>query len=371
MHVIINGSDLGRQRGGNESYLVGLLDGLAAVIEQTGIRISLIVASEGARLAATRAAWHRFVAINIGPYRRLPYLAWQQTGILRDLRPDWLVSTFFLPPVITCRAAVLVHDLSFRAHPDYFPGSIAAYMRLLTGLAIRRAEAVVALSEFTRQEIQRFYPAASEKTAVVYPGVGGDFHPQGNPEDARVLATLGVERPYLLAVGNIHPRKNLDRLLDAWDWLRRSGKPVPRMVWAGLGRWESSDLLINAKASGVQLLGFVEQAFLPALYRQSEAFVYPSLYEGFGLPPLEAMACGTPTLVSDATSLPEAVGDAAVLVDASNLDAFAQGLARVLFDPDLRDALRLRGPVHAARFRWERTARQLLETLGESSPSPR
>ena len=140
------------------------------------------------------------------------------------------------------------------------------------------------------------------------------------------------------------------------------------MVWAGIGRWESSDLLTTAQANGVQLLDFVEQARLPTLYRQSEAFVYPSLYEGFGLPPLEAMACGVPTLVSNTTSLPEAVGEAALLADASSVDGLAQGLAQVLFAPALRDTLRARGLARAAQFSWERTARQLLEDLAGIAP---
>jgi glycosyltransferase involved in cell wall biosynthesis len=198
--------------------------------------------------------------------------------------------------------------------------------------------------------------------------VGSEFSPDSEfAGDADVLASLGVERPYLLSVGNIHPRKNLDRLLGAWEQLRQAGQPVPGMVWVGVGRWESNELLTKARACGVRFLGFVEQSCLPALYRQSEAFVYPSLYEGFGLPPVEAMACGTPTLVSNATSLPEAVGDAAVLVDASSIDALAQGLAQVLFEPELRATLRARGLAHAARFNWERTALQLLETLGAVS----
>jgi glycosyltransferase involved in cell wall biosynthesis len=217
MHLAINGADLGRQRGGNESYLVGLLNGLAVVRDETPLQVSLILASEGAAVAAGVPAWQPFRMVNLGPYHRLPFLLWQQTAALRSLEPDWLVSTFFLPPALPCRAAVLIHDLSFRAHPEYFPRSIAAYMRLLTGLAIRRADAVIALSEFTRREIQRFYPAPSEKTAVVYPGVGSEFSPIDHlGADAEVLASLGVEQPYLLAVGNIHPRKNLDRLLAAW-----------------------------------------------------------------------------------------------------------------------------------------------------------
>jgi glycosyltransferase involved in cell wall biosynthesis len=364
MHLALNASDLGRQRGGNESYLLGLLAGLAEVTPQAGARISLIVASEGARRVGDETLFRAFEVHDTGPYRRLPFLLWQQTALLRRIQPEWYASTFFLPPVVPCRAAVLIHDLSFRAHPDYFPRGIALYMRLLTGWAIRRAERAIALSEFTRQEVARFCPAAAGKTAVVYPGVGAEFTPHAEPAaDDRVLAALGVQRPYLLAVGNIHPRKNLARLLAAWEQLRDAGRQPPPMVWAGLGRWQSGELVEHARAAGVHLPGFVAAEHLPALYRQAEALAYPSLYEGFGLPPLEAMACGTPALTANTTSLPEAVGDAALTVDPTNVNALAEGLARLLFDADLRRKLRARGLARAAGFRWAATAQRLLAVL--------
>ncbi len=364
MHLALNASDVGRRRGGNESYLLGLLEGLAGVAEEAGLQVSLLTATEGARQLHAEPRFAAFDVHDAGPYRRLPFLLWQQTAHLRRLRPDWYVSTFFLPAVTPCRAAVLVHDFSFRAHPEYFPRSIALYMRLLTGLALRRAEVVVALSEFTRREVARFYPAAAAKTAVVYPGVGAEFTPDGDPAaDADALAALGVEPPYLLAVGNIHPRKNLGRLLAAWLRLRDAGRAVPPLVWVGQRRWESSPLLDKARADGVRLPGFVPPRHLPALYRRAEALAYPSLYEGFGLPPLEAMACGTPVLAANTTSLPEAVGDAAVAVDPASVEALAEGLARVLFDAGQRRELRARGLARAARFRWPATARRLLGVL--------
>jgi glycosyltransferase involved in cell wall biosynthesis len=365
MHVTINASDLGRQRGGNESYLLGLLEGLVEAVPQAGDRVSLLVAGEGARLVQAEPRFRAFEVHDAGLYHRLLFLLWQQTVLLRRIQPDWYVSTFFLPLVVPCRAAVLVHDLSFRAHPDYFPRGIALYMRLLTGLAIRRADHVVALSEFTRQEIVRFYPPAAGKTAVVYPGVGAEFTPEVDPADGAALAALGVRRPYLLAVGNIHPRKNLARLLAAWEQVRDAGRQPPLLVWAGLGRWQSGELVERARAAGVHLPGFVAPEHLPALYRQAEALAYPSLYEGFGLPPLEAMACGTPVLTSNITSLPEAVGDAAVTADPTDVDALAEGLARVLLDAELRRELRARGLARAAGFRWTGTARRLLTVLAE------
>jgi glycosyltransferase involved in cell wall biosynthesis len=361
MHLAINASDLGRQRGGNESYLLGLLEGLAEIGGEAATRISLLVTADGSRLVGADPRVRAFDMVDVGPYRRLPFLLWQQTRVLRRLRPDWYVSTFFLPPVTPCRAAVLVHDLSFRAHPEYFPRSVAFYMRLLTGWAIRRADLVVALSEFTRQEVARFHPAAASKARVVYPGVGREFTPDvGAAADEAVLAALGVRQPYLLAVGNIHPRKNLARLLAAWELLRDAGRQPPPMVWAGLRRWASGPLFDRARAAGVHLPGFVAPERLPALYRRAAALAYPSLYEGFGLPPLEAMACGTPVLTSSTTSLPEAAGDAAIIADPTDVDALADGLARVLFDEAVRRDLRARGLARAARFRWMDTAQRLL-----------
>jgi glycosyltransferase involved in cell wall biosynthesis len=168
-------------------------------------------------------------------------------------------------------------------------------------------------------------------------------------------------------VGNIHPRKNLARLLAAWERLRDSGAPVPAMVWAGLDRWASGDLLSRARAAGVKLLGFVDDAHLPALVRRAEVLAYPSLYEGFGLPPLEAMACGTPVLAANTTSLPEAVGDAAVTVDPTDVSALVDGLARVLLDGSLRQELIARGFARAGQFRWEQAAGRLLDVAATAA----
>ncbi|MGC9332844.1 MAG: glycosyltransferase family 4 protein [Anaerolineae bacterium] len=366
MHLAFNASDLGRQRGGNESYLLGLFAGLASIAEQASMRISLIVADKGRRLVRSDPRFQCLNVIDAGPYRRLPFLLWQQTAILSQLRPDWYISTFFLPPVTPCKAGVLIHDLSFRAHPEYFPPAVAFYMRLLTSLAVHRASLVIALSQFTRREIERFHPSAAGKMAVVYPGISPEFVADGDPAaDDQVLAELGIHHPYLLAVGNVHPRKNLGRLLAAWEQLRDAGSRPPSMVWAGMGRWQSEPLLEQARAAGVHLPGFVPARHLPALYRRAKALAYPSLYEGFGLPPLEAMACGTPVLTSNNTALPEAVGNAAVTVDPTQVDALADGLARVLFDPHLRRALRGRGLDRARQFRWEQSAWQLLDALRE------
>jgi glycosyltransferase involved in cell wall biosynthesis len=362
MHLAINGTEIGRQRGGNESYLLGLWQGLQTV----PVDVTWLLTPTGREtLPDVHSA--RYESCDVGIYRRLPFFVWQQTRWLRRLRPDWYVSTFFLPPLAPCRTAVLVHDLSFRAHPDFFPATIAWYMRVLTGLAIRQATRVIALSEFTRSEIARFYPRALDKTAVVHPGVVPRFEAGPAPDDAARLARYDLPRGYILAIGNVHPRKNLARLLDAYAALRRRQSDVPPMVWVGVARWGSDALLARARRAGVLLPGFVAEADLPAVLREAAVLVYPSLYEGFGLPPLEGMACGTPVIVHHGTSLPEAVGEAALMVDARDGLALAGALARVLEDAALRVRLREAGLARARAFTWERTARNLIEVLGSEA----
>ncbi len=357
MHLVINATEVGRRRGGNETYITGLVGGLAVL--NPPIRVSLLTCDWGRPLNLPPA----FQQVNLGLYRRLPFFLWQQTIALRRLKADWYLSTFFLPPITPCRGAVLVHDFSFRAHPEYFPTTIAFYMRLLTSLAIRRAERVVVLSDFTRRELARFHPTAIEKAVVVYPGLGRIFRPEQGPEDGKILRAYGVAPGYILAMGNIHPRKNLSRLLDAYLILKARRESVPAMVWGGLQRWESGELVGRARSAGVVLPGFIAQEDLPTFYRQAEMLIYPSLYEGFGLPPVEAMACGTPVITSDTTSLPEVVGEAALTVDPTNAEEIAAAMVQLLDDTSLRRFLRRAGIERAREFTWRRTARRLLASL--------
>jgi glycosyltransferase involved in cell wall biosynthesis len=363
MHLAINATELGRQRGGNESYLWGLLDGLRP-LPDTEAHCTLIVSRESMRPLATWPGSERFNIVETGPWQRWPSYLWQQTRTLRRLRPDWYLANFLLPPVVPCRAAVVVHDLSFCAHPEYFPVSIALYMTLLVGRAVRRAQVVIAVSEFTRREMQRFYPFALPKTVVVHNGVGHEFTPESDPEaDRAALREYDVELPYILAVGNIHPRKNLARLLDAYERLKTTRSDLPAMVWVGVERWGSSRLQQRARTVGVRLTGRVAPEHLPAFYRQASLLVYPSLYEGFGFPPVEAMACGTPVVTSSTTSLPEVVGEAALLVEPADVAALVGAMEQALYDPVLRGRLRTHGLEQAKRFSWTQAAEQVLTSL--------
>jgi glycosyltransferase involved in cell wall biosynthesis len=360
MHLVINASEMGRQRGGNESYIAGLVAGLTQLNLPT--QISLLTC----RWNPPAQVPPGLTQMNLGPYRRLPFFLWQQTLALRHLRADWYLANFFLPPSLPCRGAVVVHDLSFRAHPEYFPRTVAWYMRWLTGQAIRQASRILTVSEFSRQELHRFYRVDPAKVVVVPNGVGPEFRPASlaaSGTDQAVLARYGVKPPYILALGNIHPRKNLGRVLEAYRRLREQRQTVPALVWAGIPRWDSSELLVRARADGVILTGFIAQEDLPVLYRQATMLVYPSLYEGFGLPPLEAMACGTPVVTSNTTSLPEVVGDAALTVNPINVEEIAAARGRLLNDSALHQHLKEAGLERAKEFTWTRTAQNLWASL--------
>lgn len=359
MHLTINASEIGRQRGGNETHLLGLLEGWADAAERP--QISLITATTGAAMPwGAESPWQ---TINVGPYRRLPFFLWQQTLALRRLQSDWYLSTYFLPPMLPCRGAVLVHDVSFLAHPEYFPRSIALYMRILVGQAIRQADVVMVDSEFTRQEVLRFYPHTRRPISVVQCGVGRQFTPDAPARaDQEILAQYGVSGPYIFAIGNIHPRKNLGRLLEAYLILRQQGCPFA-MVWAGVPRWGSADLLEQARRAGIILTGFIPQAHLPALYRQATVFVYPSLYEGFGLPVVESMACGAPVVCSNSTSLPEVADDAALLINPEDSREMAEAIGRIASDRALADRLRQAGLARVKQFAWANVAQRTLAAL--------
>ncbi len=362
MHLLINATEIGRQRGGNEAYLLGLLGGLCE-LACSQHQIELLATDEGVRALSGHPQLAHLPTASIGRYHRLRFYLWQQTQHLRQTRPDWYLATFFLPPVLPARGAVLVHDMSFRARPEYFPQSIALYMRLLTGMAIRQAERIIALSEFTRREIVRFHPSAAPKIVVIYPGVGREFTARPSGSDQTVLQHYALQPGYILAVGNIHPRKNLARVLQAFKLLRARLGHAIAMVWAGHQRWSSDTLTEQAQQLGVHIVGFVSPEHLPALYRQSGVLVYPSLYEGFGLPPVEAMACGAPVVVSNSTALPEAVGKAGLLVDPNNAVELAESIERVLQDAALRRQLREQGLARAQELPWSQTASKLLNAL--------
>jgi len=270
------------------------------------------------------------------------------------------------PDVDPARLVMTVHDLTFRLLPEYHtPENVALCERGMRD-AITRARAFIATSECTKADLMRLYGVETERIHVVHPGIDPRFAPADAHAVARVRARHGLARPYVLFLGSNEPRKNLARLIEAYDRVRRRpGLAAHELVVAGAAGWLNGDVAALVRRLGIEtdvrFLGYVPAEDQPALYSGADVFAYPSLYEGFGIPVAEAMACGAPVLTSNVSSLPEVAGGAALLVDPRETDAIADALVAVLSDDGLRASLRARGLERARAFSLERMGRETLQ----------
>jgi glycosyltransferase involved in cell wall biosynthesis len=284
---------------------------------------------------------------------------WEQAWLAGATRGRLLWSPNNTGPLAVARQICTIHDIIPLDQPGWFtPGFARLYQWLMPRLA-RRVQHIIAISEFTKQRLVERLGVAPERISVIHNGVDSCFHPRPEEEIAQVRAELGIPTPqYVLCLGSLEPRKNQGRLLAAWERVARRFPSEVHLVVAG-ARGSSTvfnEVKLERIPERVHFTGYVKQESLPALYAGAMALVYPSLYEGFGLPPVEAMACGTPVVTSATTSLPEVVGDAAVLVNPEEVDEIAEGMRRVVESAGLRASLRRAGMERAARFSWEQAA---------------
>jgi len=295
---------------------------------------------------------------------------------LRRTRADLFHAPHYvLPPLTPCRSVVTIHDLIHLRFPEYLPNRLAySYARAMIWSAIRRADRVLTVSEASKRDILRFFNVSAGKVEVVPNAIDDRFGiPPTDEEVAQVRERYQLQAPFLLYAGNIKPHKNLERLIEAFGDVRRRGFDRLKLLIIGDQVTKYATLrhaVHRCKLhTHVRFFGFVPDRMLAVLYRLADAFVFPSLYEGFGLPPLEAMACGTPVVTSNVSSLPEVVGDAALLVDPYDTRAIADALERVLSDEALRRDLVARGLERAKEFSWERSVRRIREVYAEVSAS--
>jgi glycosyltransferase involved in cell wall biosynthesis len=264
-------------------------------------------------------------------------------------------ATEHLLPRLNRRSVLTVHDLIFERYPQHHTWKNRFFLKLGMPLFVRAADAIIAVSRHTKRDIIELYGAPAQKIHVIYEGIDERFSPVDAAGVEAVRQKYTIERPYLLMVGTLEPRKNHVAALHALARLKADGFPHCLVIAGGHG-WLFDP--IQSLVGELQLTpdviftGRVPDEDLPALYSGADSFLMPSLYEGFGFPVLEAMACGTPVVCSNVSSLPEVAGDAALLVDPEHEDALAQAVGRVLADPELSAQLRCSGEVQAARFRW-------------------
>lgn len=309
------------------------------------------------------------------PLPFLPGTLWLQTVgrrmILRDRLDIFWGTANMLPLGLPAGVAkvLTIHDLIWPLYSEIVDPFTRCMYRLFVERSARQADRVIADSQSTARDLQRVFEVPESKIEVIHLGVGPAYRPQDPPAAAELVANkYGVSKDYVLTVGTVVPHKNLITLVEAMEILRGRGElPFQLLVVGAKGR-KNARLLEAVRSSGltgedIRFLGFVPEEDLPMLYSGCCSFVFPSLYEGFGLPLVEAMACGVPIVASNTSSIPEVVGDAALLVPPTQPEAFAEAILRVRSDGDLRRTMIEEGLSRAACFRWDKAARQLLECM--------
>lgn len=312
----------------------------------------------------------RAIPILTGPRARLNKTVWMQAVLpilLGRLDMDLCHFTNSVAPAWTPSPSIItIHDMTLWLYPQYHTYRRLAAMRPIIPLAARRANAVIAVSENTKRDIQDILHISPNKIHVIYEAASPHFKPVTDQHEIEATRRdLDLPERFILYVGNVEPRKNIERLVRAMARIEaHRARPISLVIVGSLA-WGHEGILKAIEEIGVQdrvrFLGYVDTRSLVALYSMCEVFIYPSLYEGFGLPVLEAMACGAPVITSPNGSLHEIAGDGAAYIDPYSVDDIAETLCELLANPGLRDALRRQGFARTAQFSWDKAARQTLE----------
>ncbi len=373
MRIGINAFALGTEADGTQTYVRNLTRALAAVDRAN--HYSLLMLPSSQRIAVPESAnMERLVVRNrLG---RLPVPLASSLALLRA-RLDLVHVQFAAPLLCPTRIVVTVHDIMFDRHPEFFTPSDLAQLRARVPRTLRHAAAVLTVSEYSRRDIIRHYGLSPERVVVTPNAADPMFAPVRDPARLAMVRTrYGTGDRFVLFAGALKPNKNLPAVVDAYVRLRHADAIRHRLVLVGAQANQiMDDVFAPARHSGyaadIVLTGHVPTDDLVALYSAAQLFVQPSIFEGFGLPVLEAMTCGTAVVTSSVTSMPEVAGEAALLVDPRDVDGLAEAMRHVLTNTALRQRLEIAGLQQASRFSWERTARLTLQVYDAVARSPR
>jgi len=365
LRIAIDAHSVGAKLGGNESYAVNLIEALAQIDSVNNYTLYVTTAEARDRF---HQRWPNFKVHITLPHTPLIRIPLTLSAELRKHPVDVLHVQFTAPPFCPCPVVVSVHDLSFEHLPQTFLRRSRTQLRLTVRHSARRADRILTLSEHTRSDVIKTYKIDPAKVVAIPLAAPAHFGPVTDDRELqRVRHNYGINGEYVLSVGSIQPRKNLVRLIEAYALLRgvQSSNRCPKLVIVGKRGWLYDETLRALEETGVKdsivLTGYVPEPDLLALYSGALCFVYPSYFEGFGLPPLEAMKCGTPVVVGNATSLPEVVGDAGLKVDPFDASAIAGAINELVNNSELRRELSVKGLERAALFDWRNTAQQTLK----------
>lgn len=363
MRIAIDAHSVGTGLGGNETYATNLIEALADIDSSNQYTVYVTT-----RVASDRFSnrWPNVTVRSTRPHTPLIRIPLTLSAEIRRRPVDVLHVQYTAPPLIPCPVVTTIHDLAFEHLPETFKRKSWMQMRLTVRHTAKTAAHIITVSDYSRQDIIDTYKISPSRITVTPEAAPAVFAPAETAETERVRRVYGIEDEYILAVGSIQPRKNLVRLMAAYSYLRQRSPQakLPRLVLVGKCAWLYNETLHSIDElelqKSVTLTGYVPEADLPGLYSGALCFVYPSYFEGFGLPPLEAMKCGAAVIVGNKTSLPEVVGDAAVMVDPFDVEAIGAAIERVITDSPFRASLQAKGLERAKLFDWRETARKTL-----------
>jgi glycosyltransferase involved in cell wall biosynthesis len=357
IRVALDAHVVGRRKTGNETYIVNLADALE-LREDVDPTVYLDAGTAWPGPTTLRRRDLRWRAPQLRVPLELPLRAMRDGAQLLHVQ-------YVAPPIVRLPVVTAIHDVSFEDVPGLFARSMEMRLKLTVRLSARRSAAVVTISEFTRSRIIHHYGIDPRRIFVTPLGVDAFWRPVAQDEARRHLSSLALPDRFVLAVGNLHPRKNIPRLIRAVAAVRAQGAGDVQLVLAGQRAWRGADVDAAIDAADghgwVRELGYVSALTLRALYSSAHVVAYPSSYEGFGLPVLEAFACGAVVVAANATAIPEVAGEIAILVEPTSTEAVTEGLLRAWTDEALRARLRVAGPARARAFTWERCAEQTVE----------
>lgn len=371
MNIGINGLLMSGAKTGIGNYMHNLLKALAKVDTTNSYKI--FTAAQG-ETQDSFASNQQQIAVNLPSTGSWARILWEQTMLPQQMKPHQIdimhFADYALPVLSKTRPWIIsVHDLAYRIYPETFSRGKLWTKLALVKPSLHKAGKIITGSENTKQDIIKFYGISPERIAVTTYGVDLDrFYPLSGTEVQTGLERYGLEPGYILFIGTLEPRKNIISVIRAYHHLRNNGCKQKLVIGGGTG-WLYSDIFKLVEelklVEEIIFTGYLPDEDLALLYNGAGVFVYPSLYEGFGLPPLEAMACGTPVVTSNVSSLPEVVGDAGLMVPPLESKAIAEAIGSVLANQQLADQLREKGIQRAQNFSWEKTARQTLAVYQE------
>lgn len=352
---------------GTNTYVKNLVSELSKLDDKTEYFL-FSAKNEGIDFGNNKNLIHRKMYTNSGYFNML--LGFSYQALIDKI--DVFHSQYITPVIMHCKKIVTIHDILFETHSEYFPNHHSFLLNKLTSLAIQKANKVIAVSGFTRNELVRVYGIPVSRIQVILEGVSKNFKKITNRNLVKQkLMNYNIDTSYLLYVGRIVPIKNISGLFEALYHTKKKGYQALKLVIVG----DKDNLFVEEKCFEVlRKLGLMEsvifikgvsEEILTYLYNGASAFILPSFGEGFGLPVLEAMACGTPVIASNVCAIPEITGDAAILVDPYNIKEIASAITKVLDDKKLREDLVIKGIERTKCFSWEKCARETLEVYEE------